>query len=183
MLFLLPISYDCVLILDRNHVIMSWIVEQSESTSAVTVDGDTITCTKDGHYGSPVNVMYEDPADKNGDYFWQVEFKKLDSEGSASVGLTTQQAFKDGWGLKAMKYLGNLSDGSTLLVQRFGDQIKQNDKVCILLQLTDADLKMYTFHNERSLGLAFHIQSPYPKPLYPGKLLPNLKLNTCLFDI
>ncbi|CAF2725585.1 unnamed protein product [Rotaria sp. Silwood2] len=26
---------------------------------------------------------------------------------------------------------------------------------------------MYLFHNERSLGLAFHVQSPYPKPLYP----------------
>jgi RNA binding exosome subunit len=58
---------------------MSWRVEQSESTSAINVNGDTITCTKDGHYGSPINVIYEDLADQNGDYFWQVEFKELDT--------------------------------------------------------------------------------------------------------
>lgn len=65
--------------------------------------------------------------------------------------------------------IGNLSDGSGLLVQSFGDRIKGGDKIGVLLQLTDADMKMYLFHNERSLGLAFHVQSPYPKPLYPGK--------------
>ena len=173
---------------------MSWVVEKSENTSAVDVNGDTIKCTKDGYYGSPINVMYNDPANRNGQYFWQLEFKELDTQGggSASVGLTTQEGFQDGWGLKAMKYLGkslqirkfkllcslfisgNLSDGSALLVQSFGDQIKQNDKVGILLQLTDTELKMYLYHNERPLGLAFHIQSPYPKPLFPGKLLANL---------
>jgi len=148
---------------------MSWIVEQSENTSAVNVNGDTITCTKDGYYGSPINVMYNDPADRNGQYFWQVEFKESDSQGggSASVGLTTKQGFRGGWGLRAMNYLGNLSDGSSLLVGAFGDPIKQGDKVGLLLQLTDADLKFYIFHNDQPLGLAFHIQSPYPKPLYP----------------
>ncbi|CAF3723994.1 unnamed protein product [Rotaria sordida] len=63
--------------------------------------------------------------------------------------------------------LGNLSDGSGLLVQSFGNQIKQGDKIRILLELTDGDMKMYLFHNERPLGLAFHVHSPYPKPLYP----------------
>ncbi|CAF2522283.1 unnamed protein product [Rotaria sp. Silwood2] len=146
---------------------MSWVVEQSENTSAVNVNGDTITCTQDGYYGSPINVMYKDSANQNGQYFWQMEFQEMQENGSVSVGLTTDGGFKSGWGLKAMKYLGNLSDGSALLVSAFGEQIKQNDKVGILLQLTDADLKMYIFHNERPLGLAFHISSPYPKPLYP----------------
>ncbi|CAF4176557.1 unnamed protein product, partial [Rotaria magnacalcarata] len=26
---------------------------------------------------------------------------------------------------------------------------------------------MYIFHNEKPLGLAFHVQAPYPKPLFP----------------
>ncbi|CAF1120638.1 unnamed protein product [Adineta steineri] len=148
---------------------MSWIVEQSENTCAVNVNGDTITCQSNSGYGSPINVMFKDPADKNGQYFWQIDIKDLDEKscGIISVGLTTDQGFKDGWGLKAMKYLGNLSDGSGLLVQSFGNQIKKNDKVEILLQLNEKDLKMYLFHNDRPLGLAFHIQSPYPKPLYP----------------
>jgi hypothetical protein len=150
---------------------MSWVVEQSENSSAVNVNDDTITCTKEEYYGSPINVMYKDPADQNGQYFWQIEFTELSaqSSGSVSVGLTTDKGFQSGWGLKAMNYLGNLSDGSGLLVQNFGDRIKQNDKIGILLQLSDADLKMYIFHNDQPLGLAFHIQSPYPKPLYPGK--------------
>jgi len=155
---------------------MSWIVEQSDNTSAVNINGDTITCTKDGYYGSPINVMYKYPAEKNGQYFWRVEFQELDSQGGggASVGLTTEQGFRVGWGLKAMQYLGNLSDGSGLLVQAFGTKIKNKDKIGLLLQLTDADSKFYIFHNDRPLGLAFHIQSPYPKPLYPGKILSSL---------
>jgi hypothetical protein len=154
---------------------MSWVVEQGENTSAVKVNGDTITCTNEG-YGSPINVMYKDPADRNGQYFWEVEFKDMDGQGGGSVGLTTDKGFQAGWGLKAMKYLGNLSDGGSLLVQSFGEQIKGNDKVGILLQLTDADLKMYIFHNDRPLGLAFHLQAPYPKPLYPGKFITGLTI-------
>ncbi len=151
---------------------MSWVVEQSENTSAVNVNDNTVTCTSNGSSGSPINVLYKDPADKNGQYFWEVEFQGSELE-SASVGLTTDQAFKAGWELKAMKYLGNLSDGSALLVSSFGEQIKQNDKVGLLLQLTDKDLKLYIFHNDKPLGLAFHVQSPYPKSLYPGKNFNN----------
>jgi len=152
---------------------MSWTVEQSENTSAVNINGDTITCTSDNGYGSPINVLYKDPADKNGQYFWQIEIKEIQTPGGGgvSVGLTTDQGFQGGWGLKAMKYLGNLSDGSSLLVSSFGDQIKQGDKIGLLLQLTNADLKLYIFHNDQPLGLAFHTQAPYSKPLYPGKIL------------
>jgi len=148
---------------------MSWVVEESENTSAVKVNRNTITCQSDSGFGSPINVLYKDPADKSGQYFWQVEFQSFDSQGSGnpSVGLTTDQGFRAGWGLKAMKYLGNLSDGSALLVESFGEGIKNNDKVGLLLQLTDAELKLYIYHNDRPLGLAFHVQAPYPKPLYP----------------
>jgi hypothetical protein len=157
---------------------MSWVVEQSENTSAVKIDGDTVTCTNQD--GSRINVMYKDPADRNGQYFWVVEFKDVNGQTGDSVGLTTDQGFQAGWGLKAMIYSSNLSDGGSLLVQSFGEQIKGNDKVGILLQLTDADLKMYIFHNDRPLGLAFHIQSPYPKPLYPGKFITGLTISNSL---
>ena len=149
---------------------MSWVVEQSDNTSAVNVNGDTITCTSTNGYGSPINVLYKDAADKDGQYFWEFDVKEADEQGGVSVGLTTDQGFQGGWALKAMKYLGNLSDGGCLLVQSFGDSINQGDKVGVLLQLTDAEMKMYLFHNNRPLGLAFHFQSPYPKPLYPGKV-------------
>jgi hypothetical protein len=171
---------DCVITLDRSHIFMSWIVEQSDNTSAVHINGNTITSAKEDFYGSPINVLYKDPADRNGQYFWQIEVLESDSKGSGnvSVGLTTEKGFRAGWGLRAMNYLGNLSDGSAGLVLAFGDHIKANDKVGLLLQLNDEDLKMYIFHNDRPLGLAFHVQSPYPKPLYPGKTLSCLIVKT-----
>ena len=168
---------------------MSWVVEQSDDASGVQVNGNTVTCSKEGYYGSPINVLYKDPADQNGDYFWEIEVQQVGNDegsGSVSVGVTREQSFKSGWGLQAMKYLGNessrsfqsdryrslfagnLSDGSSLLVQQFGEPIKSGDKVGILLRLSTADLKLYLFHNDRPLGLAFHINAPYPKPLFPG---------------
>ncbi|CAF3485695.1 unnamed protein product [Rotaria sp. Silwood1] len=69
---------------------MSWIVEESDNTSAVNVNGDTITCTKDGYYGSPINVMYSDSASENGEYFWQIEFEQMSEQGGTSVGFTTR---------------------------------------------------------------------------------------------
>lgn len=150
---------------------MSWVVEQSENTPAITVNGNTVSSNNEGCYGSPINVLYKDAANQNGQYYWIVEFLRLDSaEGGVSVGLTTDQGFQAGWGLEAMKYLGNLSDGSALLVSSFGERIKSTDNVGLLLELTDVDLKFYIFLNEQSLGLAFHLQAPYPKPLYPGKM-------------
>jgi len=151
---------------------MSWVVEQSDNTSAVAVNGNTVACAKEGYYGSPINVLYKDAANQNGQYYWIVEVPQLDTDsGSVSVGLTTDQGFKAGWALKGMSYLGNLSDGGALLVSSFGERIKSGDKVGLLLQLTDGDLKFYIFLNNQPLGLAFNVQAPYPKPLYPCKTI------------
>lgn len=176
---------------------MSWVVEQSENTSAVNVNGNTITCRSASGYGSPINVLYKDAADKNGQYFWQMQVNELEGGGGGvSVGVTSDSGFKSGWGLKAMKFLGkrshrlrpkpivrlagNLSDGGCLLVSSFGEHIKQGDTIGVLLQLTDSEMKLYLFQNGQSLGLAFHFQSPYPKPLYPGKTRPPLPIvHTC----
>ncbi|CAF1623960.1 unnamed protein product, partial [Didymodactylos carnosus] len=61
----------------------------------------------------------------------------------------------------------NLSDGSCLLVSSFGDPLRQGDKFGILLNLTQSEMKVYFFLNDKPLGLAFHLQAPYPKPLFP----------------
>lgn len=87
---------------------MSWIVEESENASAVHVNGDTVTCTKDGLYDSPINVMYNEPASHNGRYFWELKFTESATETSSlGVGLTTKQGFQRGYMMKAMEYLGN----------------------------------------------------------------------------
>jgi hypothetical protein len=86
---------------------MSWLVERSQYASTINIYGNTITCTKNGYSDSPINVLYNDPADSNGQYFWEVQFEKIvPPHRNCAVGLTTKQGFQKGYGLKAMQYLG-----------------------------------------------------------------------------
>ncbi|CAF3092962.1 unnamed protein product [Rotaria sp. Silwood2] len=141
---------------------MSWIIEESnDASSAINVQGNTVICQKEDFYGSPINVLWKDPADKSGLYYWQIEFLQLDKQGNASVGLTTQDHFKAGYAIKSMEYNGNLADGSAFLVGSFGDCIKQGDNIGILLNLTDSEMKVHLFLNGQPLGLAFHVQAPF----------------------
>ncbi|CAF3920752.1 unnamed protein product [Rotaria sp. Silwood1] len=121
---------------------MSWIIEQSDdASSAITTQGNTVTCQKEDFYGSPINVLWKDPAEKSGLYYWQIDFLQLDTQGSVGVGLTTQDHFKVGYAIKFMEYNGNLADGSAGLICSFGDCIKQGDNIGILLNLTDSEMK------------------------------------------
>ncbi|CAF3729964.1 unnamed protein product [Rotaria sordida] len=147
---------------------MSWIIERSDDApSAITTQGNTVTCQKEDFYDGPINVLWKDPAEKSGQYYWQIEFLKLDKQGTVGVGLTTQDHFKAGYAIKFMEYNGNLTDGSAGLVLSFGDCIKQGDNIGILLNLTDSEMKVYLFLNGRPLGMAFYVQAPFPKPLFP----------------
>ncbi|CAF3974616.1 unnamed protein product [Rotaria sp. Silwood1] len=84
---------------------MSWIIEQSDdASSAITTQGNTVTCQKEDFYGSPINVLWKDPAEKSGLYYWQIDFLQLDTQGSVGVGLTTQDHFKVGYAIKFMEY-------------------------------------------------------------------------------
>ena len=47
---------------------------------------------------------------------------------------------------------GNLSDGSCLLVGEFGDHISDENKVGLILNVTENDLKIYIVQNDRPLG-------------------------------
>ncbi|CAF1457447.1 unnamed protein product [Rotaria sp. Silwood1] len=77
---------------------MSWIIEKSDNaSSAINIQGNSVTCHKEGDYGSPIHVLWKDPAEKSGLYYWQIEFSQLDEHGVASVGLTTQDHFKGGY--------------------------------------------------------------------------------------
>lgn len=86
---------------------MSWLVERSQYASTINIYDNTVVCTKNGNFYDPINVLYNDPADKNGQYFWEVQFKKIITPyTSSAVGLTTKQGFQEGSNLKAMQYLG-----------------------------------------------------------------------------
>ncbi|RWS00312.1 hypothetical protein B4U79_16763 [Dinothrombium tinctorium] len=144
---------------------MAWICEQHEQIRA---EGNKVIVS-DGEYFNQcvkLNAMFkpENGGFEEGKHFFEFH---CDLKKGAFVGVTTEQCFGPCYGIKALLYGGNLSDGSCLLVSSFGEPLKGKDKVGILLDLTEQELKMYVFHNDHPLGLAFHIAKPYPKPLFP----------------
>lgn len=60
-----------------------------------------------------------------------------------------------------------MSDGSCLLVGEFGDSIKNGDKIGLILDLEETELKIYIVQNDRPLGLAFVHSAPYANELHP----------------
>ena len=54
-----------------------------------------------------------------------------------------------------------------MLVGEFGDFIKQGDKIGLILDLGENELKIYLIQNDRPLGLAFVHSAPYADKLHP----------------
>ncbi|RWS01035.1 hypothetical protein B4U79_16510 [Dinothrombium tinctorium] len=145
---------------------MAWICEQHENINA---EGTKVTVTDEEHLNQvrDLNAYFkiETGGFENGKHYFEFNFDL--QSGSAFVGVTKENCFSPGNSLRALMYGGYLSDGGGLLVDCFGEPIVSQDKVGILLDLTENHLKMYVFHNDHPLGLAFHIAKPYPKPLFP----------------
>ncbi|CAF1460425.1 unnamed protein product [Didymodactylos carnosus] len=141
----------------------TWLCEDSTSISS---NGNTATVT--GYNpGSPVNAMFKDDdgGAVNGQHYWEYKIETHDG----AVGVTSENKFGSGYGITGLEYnsVGNLSDGSQLLVGSFGPKIKQGDKIGLLLDLSNNELKLYLIHNDEPLGMAFHITGSYPTPLHP----------------
>ncbi|CAF1553582.1 unnamed protein product, partial [Didymodactylos carnosus] len=118
--------------------------------------------------GTPVKALFKDNDGEAVDeqHYWEFKFDKVDS---AFIGVTTESKFVPGYGLTGLTYggPGNLSDGSSGLAFGFDPKIKDGDKVGLLLDLNNNDLKLHMFHNDQPVGTAFYLQGSYPTPLYP----------------
>ncbi|RWS00708.1 hypothetical protein B4U79_16832 [Dinothrombium tinctorium] len=145
---------------------MSWVCQRGKEIRA---KDNKVTVTDGGYFNvdRKLNAYFkpETGGFETGKHYFEFHFD-LQREG-AFVGATKKVCFGSGYSLKGLMYGGNLADGSCLLVCSFGERITGKDKVGILLDLTEDELKMYVFHNDHPLGLAFHITKPYPKPLFP----------------
>ncbi|RWS01828.1 hypothetical protein B4U79_16676, partial [Dinothrombium tinctorium] len=114
---------------------------------------------------SPTNCYYAFPSHgiQYGKYYYEFKFE----EGSGNfVGFTTKRKFAHGYRIRGLFYGGSLSDGSSFL-RKFGPPIRKGDKVNLLLDLSKNSLKLYVFHNDVPLGLAFDLKKPNLEPLYP----------------
>jgi len=59
------------------------------------------------------------------------------------------------------------SDGSGLLIQKFGPTVNAGDIVGVLLECASHGVTVSYFHNSKPLGAAFQIPAPFPHPLCP----------------
>lgn len=141
-----------------------WITDGS---SGFTINGDTVSFASDEDSGSKFNCMWKDDDNGvlSGKHYWKIHFETL--KGIGGVGLTSQDYFKKGWGIHGLCYKGNLSDGCSLLVSKFGPSISSGDTVGILASFEGDRLKVYLEINGKSLGLAFDVPATAFKSVFP----------------
>lgn len=140
-----------------------WITDGS---SGFTIKGNVVTHADDRGVDNVFNAMWRDgDGVASGEHYWKIQFHTL-SHG-AGVGFTSKDHFKQGYACNAIKYLGNLSNGSGLLVGKFGPSPKAGDIIGILAVFVGDRLQMYIDLNQQSLGLAFDVPASTFKSIYP----------------
>jgi hypothetical protein len=129
---------------------MSW---KTDGDSKSTVEGNALTC--DPPEGNVANAIWSSGI-KDGKAYWKVKMEN-GSAGCLFAGITDLDKLKPGWAGKGLLYGGNLSDGSGLLVGRFGPSLKAGDTLGILCEVTADVIRVYFDINGTSLGLAFDV--------------------------
>jgi len=143
-----------------------WVGDGYEK-GILSVDGSTIKFgTK--QRGTPFNIRLDGINDNGSafqkNYYFTAKVKKLD-DGSLGLGIVNEKEFKSGWKCKGMFYNGNLTNGSAALLTSFGDFIKCEDEIGVLVIRSgdsnegnkDSSIELIIYLNGRCLGSAFKI--------------------------
>ena len=158
---------------------ISWIGDGSE-----TVGGGSLEVVKYDEYGNheqmtvksnstgtPFNVRcshgFSPSTSEPMTFTFTVQIDGLD--GNVSVGLVSQDEFKQGWKTKGMFYNGNVTNGSASLITGFGKYVQSGDVVRIVTKKTTTtttteggraptdSLDVGFYMNDKYLGTAFSI--------------------------
>jgi len=141
----------------------SWI---HDGSSGFTINGNIVSYVDNEGCDNVFNSIWQDGEGvSSGKHYWKIHFQSL--EGGAGVGLTSKDRFKQGYACKAIKYLGNLSNGGALLVGNFGPSPTTGDVIGILAVFEGDRLKVFIDVNGKSLGLAFNVAASTFKSIYP----------------
>jgi hypothetical protein len=145
----------------------TWVDDGSNSTES---DGVTVTC-KSVESGTPSNALFKgfELAAGGGQAYWTIKFTEAEEGSGTFVGLTSESAFGQGWALKGYMYggPGNVSSGGCGLIFGMGEAIKSGDTIGILAEAEADHLRIYYYHNNKALGLAFDLPKEYLSPLLP----------------
>jgi hypothetical protein len=134
------------------------------STTSTGDDAGAELITVHSNSGSPSNFMYELVAPATRLFFQVVIVKK--EKGSISVGVVTLPKFKAGYGLKAMLYNGNLTNGMSALKTNFGPYLKDGDKIVLEYIESDDNIQVIYHVNGECIGTGFQIAKENT-PFYP----------------
>jgi len=161
----IDISFDSKKFREKKSSKMAdWLLNQ-EKKSDFETNGNKVTFKYEPNQFNYFNAMYLGICanERGKKYYWEFSC----TEGRPSIGVTKKDAFADGYKISGCFFNGNLSDGSCLLVGEFGDSIKNGDKIGLILDLEETELKIYIVQNDRPLGLAFVHSAPYANELHP----------------
>lgn len=138
-----------------------WIADGSDE---FIINGEVVTHTEG--VDNVFNALWQDGDGVSSEkHYWKIHFPTLVD--GASVGLTSQDHFKKGYDCKALKYSGNLSSGSGLLVANFGPSPKQGDTIGIMAVFEGEGLQVYVDVNGKNLGLTFNVTASTFKSVHP----------------
>jgi hypothetical protein len=136
----------------------------NSTTTSTGDDAAAELITVHSNSGSPSNFMYELSAPATRLFFRVVIVKK--EKGSISVGVVTPPKFKAGYGLKAMLYNGNLTNGMSALKTNFGPYLKEADQIILEYIESDENIQVIYHVNEECIGTGFQIAKENT-PFYP----------------
>lgn len=141
-----------------------WLLN-GEKRSEFETSGSKVTFKYQPNCSNYYNAMYLglNANEKNKRYYWEFDI----SGGRCCVGLTPKKSFADGYKLSGCFFNGNLTDGSCLLVGEFGDVVSNGQKIGLIIDTNENELKVYIVQNGRPLGLAFVHPAPYSTELHP----------------
>jgi len=137
-----------------------------DGSSGFTINGNIVSYVDNEGCDNVFNCIWQEgDGVSSGKHYWKIHFHTL--ENGAGVGLTSKDHFKQGYACKAIKYLGNLSNGGGLLVGNFGPSPTAEDTIGILAVFEVDRLKVYIDVNGKSLGLAFDVPASTFKSIFP----------------
>jgi len=137
-----------------------------DGSSGFTINGNIVSYLDNEGCDNVFNCMWQEgDGVSSGKHYWKIHFHTL--EDGAGVGLTSRDHFKQGYACKAIKYLGNLSNGGALLIGNFGPSPTAGDVLGILAVFEGDRLKVYIDVNGKSLGLAFNVPASTFKSIFP----------------
>mmetsp|Transcript_50150 Transcript_50150/g.57928 ORF Transcript_50150/g.57928 Transcript_50150/m.57928 type:complete len:327 (+) Transcript_50150:33-1013(+) len=130
----------------------TWIGDGSNGTLTTSSSSDISVVS--GTRGSPFNVMFDVVAGSTEPMYFEVDVIEL--SGNIAIGVVCKAELLPGYKTRGMFYNGNVTNGNAGLIINFGDYVKANSKVGVLVQReTSGAVEVIFYMDGVCLGAGF----------------------------